>query len=172
MFGRQTRQAGRPDRQADEAYHADRGTNRLGGEVGAELGADGARVAVGDGDLAPDDADLAAIDGTLSAVDKRNTLAEVELGRRKGRGWSASGVWEHTTHPTHHAAQSSGPPPRHACSPLSGGGLSHLCRVARLDTLDLDDGGVVRLVAEAATVAENNGLGVEPAREKRGGGRL
>jgi hypothetical protein len=50
-------------------HDADGGTEGLGREVGPELGADNAAVAVWPGDLAPDDADLGALDGALSAVD-------------------------------------------------------------------------------------------------------
>jgi hypothetical protein len=50
-------------------HDADGSTEGLGREVGPELGADDAGVAVRPGDLAPDDADLGALDGALSAVD-------------------------------------------------------------------------------------------------------
>jgi hypothetical protein len=50
-------------------HDADGGTEGLGRQVGPELGADNAAVAVRPGDLAPDNADLGALDGPLSTVD-------------------------------------------------------------------------------------------------------
>lgn len=55
-------------------HDADGGTERLGGEVGSELGANDTAVAVRPGDLAPDDADLGALDGALSTVDVYNAI--------------------------------------------------------------------------------------------------
>lgn len=60
-------------------HDANRGTERLGRQVGPELGANDAAVAVWPGDLAPDDADLGALDGLLSAVDVCYALTGVPL---------------------------------------------------------------------------------------------
>jgi len=65
-------------------YDADRGTERLGGQVVAEASLDGARATVGTGDTAPNAADLGAIDLALGTIDESNTLAEVELGVGSG----------------------------------------------------------------------------------------
>jgi len=52
---------------------------RLGGEVGGELGADGTVVAVGTADLTPNNAELAAeLVSLLHLVDVCELLAEVE----------------------------------------------------------------------------------------------
>lgn len=50
-------------------HDANGGTERLGREVGPELGTDGTAVAVWPGDLAPDDTDLGALNSPLSTVD-------------------------------------------------------------------------------------------------------
>ena len=60
-------------------YDADRGTERLGGQVVAEASLDGTRATVGTSDTAPDAADLGAIDLTLGTIDESNTLAKSRL---------------------------------------------------------------------------------------------
>ena len=70
-----------------DTHDADGCAEGFGGEVDAELCADGARRAMGTGDLAPDDADLAgalvvalARLGDLGVVHESDALAVVELG--------------------------------------------------------------------------------------------
>jgi hypothetical protein len=72
--GDKRRSGGFIDRHKAKTYDSARSTERVGGEVGSELGLDDTRVTVRPRDTSPHDSDLGAVDFSLGLVDVGNSL--------------------------------------------------------------------------------------------------